>query len=87
MHDALKNIERVDKLVFPLLNIEQPNLNTPDIKKNEKLRAYIRIIEKILAETIVSIDEKIEEINKFTTIFEKRPENIIMDLKKKSFAL
>lgn len=34
MHDSLKNIERVDKLVFPLLSLTQPNLNTPDVKKN-----------------------------------------------------
>ena len=34
MHEALKNVERVDKLVFPMLHLKHPTLNPPDFKKN-----------------------------------------------------
>lgn len=47
MHDNLKDIDRVDKLVFPLLVLEQSYLNAPDTKRNERLKFYIKAIDKL----------------------------------------
>ena len=35
MHGALQEIDRVDALVFPLLQLEDPHLLVPDAKNNE----------------------------------------------------
>ena len=41
MHDAFKEVDRVDKLVFPLLIL-------PDLNNNEKLKEYVRVTEKLI---------------------------------------
>jgi hypothetical protein len=86
MHDSLKNIERVDKLVFPLLQLDYPKLNRPDVKNNEMLKLLIKTIEKIIDEGLINTEIKLEEIAKFNTVYERKTENIIAELKKKSFA-
>lgn len=48
MHNSLQNIDRVDQIIFPLLKLEDPFLLVPDVKTNEKLSHYIRIIEKLV---------------------------------------
>jgi hypothetical protein len=48
MHQSLSNIDRVDAIIFPLLKLEDPYLLVPDVKTNEKLSHYIRIIEKLI---------------------------------------
>lgn len=85
MHDALKNIERVDKLVFPLLGLEYPCLIPPDVKHNDVLKTYIRTIENAIDNGLGKSYEKLAEINKFMIIFEKKTDNIIIDLKKRTF--
>lgn len=87
MHDALKNIERVDKLVFPLLHLEYPCLNPPDVKNNDVLKLYIKTIESLIDEGLRKGYEKLVEIDKFMVIFEKKTDSIIIDLKKRTFAL
>jgi len=37
MHGALQEIDRVDGIVFPLLQLRDPYLQVPDAKRNEKL--------------------------------------------------
>ena len=48
MHASLQNIDRIDGIIFPLLKLEDPFLLVPDVKTNEKLSHYIRIIEKLV---------------------------------------
>ena len=86
MHDALKNIERVDKLVFPLLELDFPNLTPPDPKYNKELKSYVKSIESVIDEGLRKAYEKLEEITKFMHIFEKKADGLILELKKKSFA-
>ena len=87
IYESLKNIERVDKLVFPLLKLEYPCLNPPDIRNNDKLKFYIRTIENAIDEGLGKSYEKMVEIDKFVAIFEKKPENVIIELKKRTFAM
>ena len=48
MHDAFKEVDRVDKLVFPLLILPDRYLVVPDVNNNEKLKEYVRITEKLI---------------------------------------
>ena len=48
MHDAFKEVDRVDKLVFPLLILPDRYLVVPDVKNNEKLKEYVRVTEKLI---------------------------------------
>ena len=87
MHEALRGIERVDKLVFPLLILEFPSLNAPDLKNDDKLKYYIRSIESVIDEGLRKSYEKMIEIDKFMFIYDKKIEEIILELKKKTFQL
>ena len=48
MHSSLESIDRVDKIIFPLLQMENPHLLVPDVKNNEKLATYVRCFEKLM---------------------------------------
>jgi len=48
MHDAFKEVDRVDKLVFPLLILPDRYLVVPDVNNNEKLKEYVRVTEKLI---------------------------------------
>ena len=87
MHDALKNIERIDKLIFPLLQLQYPNLNAPDVRHNEKLKTYIAAIEATIDEGLKKTEEKLNFVEQFVTIFDKKIDTVIIDLKKKTFIL
>ncbi|CDW77756.1 dynein heavy chain axonemal [Stylonychia lemnae] len=87
MHEALKGIERVDKLVFPLLVLEFPSLNPPDINKNEKLKIYIRSIEAVIDEGLRQSYEKMSDIDRYMFIYDKKIDEVILELKKKTFIL
>jgi hypothetical protein len=87
MHGALQQIDRVDGLVFPLLQLHDPFLAVPDAKRNEKLAQYVRIIEKLIDRSLGPTRKELQNLNAFMAIFEKRVDNIILDLKKRSFAL
>ena len=50
MHEALIGIERVDKLIFPLLNLKNPCLNAPDVKNDIKLKLFTFSIKKLIEE-------------------------------------
>ena len=84
MHDALKSMERVDKLIFPLLELEQPWLNAPDLQQVQPL---LTGIERAIEVGTFKAGEKIREMNGVQELFERKAEDIILDLKKKTFAL
>lgn len=76
----------MDKLIFPLLDLEEPYLLVPDVK-NEKLSHYVRIIEKLIEQSLRSTKKQIEDVKSYMGIFDKRKETIITELKIKSFEL
>lgn len=41
MHESLQQIDRIDAIVFPLLQLEDPYLLVPDVQSNEKLSHYV----------------------------------------------
>ena len=87
MHGALQEIDRVDGIVFPLLQLEDRFLVAPDAAHDERLKQYIRIIGSLIETSLKPTKKEIQNISAFMTIFEKRQDNIILDLKKRSFAL
>jgi hypothetical protein len=87
MHSSLQEIDRIDGIVFPLLKLDDPFLKVPEVKSNEKLSHYVRIIEKLIDQCLKSTKRELQSINSFMTIFDKRVDNIILDLKRRSFEL
>lgn len=87
MHEALHEIDRVDGLVFPLLQLDDPFLVVPDAKSDKKLQRYIRALELLIEQSLKATRKEVSVVNAFVPIFEKRIENLILDLKKRSFAL
>lgn len=87
MHGAFQQIDRVDGIVFPLLKLDDPYLMVPDVKNNEKLSHYVRIIEKLIDQCLKSTKKELQNINSYMFIFDKRVDNIILDLKKRSFTV
>lgn len=87
MHNSLQKIDRIDGILFPLLKLDDPYLLVPDVKTNEKLSHYIAIIERLIEGSLKTTEKEIRNIKGYMEIFDKRPDNIIMDLKKRSYAL
>lgn len=48
MHDATKEIKRIETVVFPNLKMKNPFLMQPDIIQNPKLKNVIKMISKLL---------------------------------------
>jgi len=87
MHSSLQGIDRVDGIVFPLLQLRSPNLLVPDVQNNERLSHYVRIIEKLIDQSLKTTKKELAAMNSFMGIFDKKVENLILDLKKRSFQL
>lgn len=87
MHEALNEIDRVDSLVFPLLQLDSPFLPRPDAKNDKKLQSYVRLIELVIEQSLKATRKEMQAIATFMPIFEKRVDRVILDLKKRSFAL
>ena len=87
MHDALKGIKRVESVVFPLLELKTPYLQRPDFAHNTILLNITKMIQQLRAECTKNIRRSLSRFNQFITIFDKKTDTIILDLKKASFAL
>lgn len=103
MHTAIEEVDRVDALIFPLLELEEPFLRVPVVRKDsdsgdalddgnedegdEKLCRYVEMIDKLITSSLKSTRQKVEYVKGYMTIFEKRTDNIITELKIKSFNL
>ena len=85
MHTALQKIDRVDKIALPLLQLNSPYLLVPDVNKNDKLTHYIQMIEKLIDESLKSTKKELQGMNSFMSLYDQRTDNIILDLKKRSF--
>ena len=51
------------------------------------LSDYVRVIEKLIDQCLKSTKRELVNITSFMNIFDKRTDNIISDLKKRSFEL
>lgn len=51
------------------------------------LSDYVRVIEKLIDQCLKPIKRELVNITSFMSIFDKRTDNIISDLKKRSFEL
>ena len=49
--------------MFPLLKLEDPYLMVPDVKNNEKLSHYVRVIEKLIDQCLKSTKRELQNIN------------------------
>jgi hypothetical protein len=87
MHSSLQGIDRIDGIVFPLLQLRSPNLLVPDVQHNERLSHYVRVIEKLIDQSLKTTKKELSAMNSFMGIFDKKVENLILDLKKRSFQL
>lgn len=70
-----------------MLELEDPFLLVPDVKNNQMLSDYVRVIEKLIDQCLKSTKRELVNITSFMNIFDKRTDNIISDLKKRSFEL
>ena len=87
MHSALKEIKRCESVVLPQLKLKNPYLQRPDFEHNKRLLNVTKLISELLKECVKGTEKAIRQFNKHISIFETKPENIILELKKKSFAL
>lgn len=87
MHGALKGLRRVETIIFPLLTLDTTTLPPPDLATNPKLKMILKVISKLLEQCMRGCKQKLFFFNTFMNIFEKKTDTIILELKKKSFAL
>ena len=87
MHSALKEIKRCESVVLPQLKLRNPFLQRPDLNINLRLKQVSKLIYELLKECTKGAERSMRQFNKHISIFETKPENIILELKKKSFAL
>ena len=87
MHSSLQDVERIDGIVFPLMKLETPFLQVPDVKNNERLSHYVRLIEKLIDQALKSTKKELQNLTQLMSIFDKQPEQAILDLKRRSFQL
>lgn len=87
MHSSLQEVDRADVLIFPLLKLFQPYLQVPDVHNNERLLHYVRVLEKLLEESLKPTKKQIQEMSRYMRIFLKKVDGIVFKLKKKSFLI
>ena len=85
MHDALKGIRRVESVVFPGLKMKNPHLQRPDLTHNVGLLNVTKLIRQLLAECVKGARDAVDRFSHHITIFDQKPENVILDLKRRSF--
>jgi len=85
MHDALKGVRRVDAIILPNLKRKAGYLLPPDTAKNDKLKSILKMTDKLLEQCCRGCKTKLSEFNKYTSMFDKKTETIVLELKKQSF--
>lgn len=55
MHDATKEVKRVETVVFPNLTLKNPHLMQPDIGQNPRLKNVIKMISKLLEQCMKGV--------------------------------
>lgn len=87
LHDSTRQLKRVDAIVFPLLELKSPYISQPDIKHNPKMVYVLKLIDKLIEQCLTGCRKKIVNFQSYTSIFDKKVDGIILELKKQSFAL
>lgn len=87
MHDATKDVKRVESVVFPNLILKNPCLMQPDISTNPRLKNVVKMISKLLEQCMKGVKSQISHFQQYVAIFEKRTETIKGELQKASFAM
>lgn len=88
MHNSLKDIKRVESVVFPALQLKNEFLQRPEFAHNAVLLNITKMIQKLLGECTKFIKTTLKSCQKYVDdIFEKKTDSIILELKKQSFAL
>ena len=87
MHESLNDVDRVDSLVFPLLELSTKSLQVPDAENNQRLSHFTRIIEKLINKSLRSKKQELARIGQYMAVFRKKPEFVIHELKRQSFIL
>lgn len=88
MHNSLKGIKRVESVVFPLLELKNEFLQRPEFAHNAVLLNITKMIQKLINECTKYVKATLKNCNKYVDeIFSKKPDSIILELKKQSFAL
>ena len=86
MQLALSEIDRIDKLIFPLLHLPEPFVREPKLKDpNDDLYPYQLAVQTVLDESLARVHQKVSSFSRHTKVLEKRVENIVLDLKKKTY--
>jgi predicted Fe-S protein YdhL (DUF1289 family) len=57
----------------------------PDLKKNKKLKGILKMCKTLLEQCCKGCKTKLSEFNKYTYLFDKKLETIVLELKKQSF--
>ena len=87
LHDSTRQLKRVDAIVFPLLELKSPHITQPDLKTNPKMTYILKLIDKLLEQCVHGCKKKTVNFQTYVSIFDKKVDGIILELKKQSFAL
>jgi hypothetical protein len=74
MHRGLKGVDRVDKLVFPLLHMPPPTnyINVPSLTDEEEFVAYITGIDLLIDVSVEKTSGLLEWLQSYTMIFQRK---------------
>ena len=89
MHKALKGVDRVDKLVFPLLHMPEPTnfIKVPSLTHEVEFSSYVNAIDALIEVSVEKTRSLLIWLQSYTIVFQRRQEEIIMDLKKRTYVL
>jgi hypothetical protein len=59
IHDATSQLNRVESVVFPRMNLDSNFIQQPDIKNNEKLVFILRMFDKLIGQCMLGCKGKV----------------------------
>ena len=82
-HGALRHVDRVDRLVFPLLTLPKQALylSEPPFSESHTVQAIETLVETVIRKA----RELVENVGEYTEVMGKRQETIVMELKKHTY--
>jgi hypothetical protein len=87
MLQSLHEIDRVEGVVFPRLELQERNkhLQVPDAQNNKRISHYVAILDKLIPHALKSTKKELAHLKRFMYIFKSKPAGIVFSLKKRSF--
>ena len=85
--ESTRNLKRVDRLIFPYLSLESEFIPQPDVKTNPKMTYILKLIDKLLDQCMRGSFSQVANLSTYLSIFDKKVEGIILELKKKTFEM